>query len=326
MATQLSVIAPRGVSKTFDAATMLTEWRSAMQSQVDAGELAQATANTYYRGMTKFSEWATAQNLDRIGPKALRAWKAGELARGRKPAGVNVLFAGVRAFFRWAVAEQGLAYDPTAGVKGASRKGNTTRHKRDALSDAEVLRVLAQPDRSTVAGKRDYALLCLLAYTGIRTVEAQRATIGDLHTNGHLKLMVWGKGHSEADEAVYLMKDILIAAVYDWLAVHPKGDELGASLFCGLGHNNQGNQLTTRMIRGLVKGYYRAAGIRDPRKTTHSLRHTVVTNLIKHGVAPTRIMSVTRHKSLDTLINYAHEVERDADPAEAYIDYGGPDS
>ena len=33
-------------------------------------------------------------------------------------------------------------------------------------------------------------------------------------------------------------------------------------------------------------------------------------------------MTVTRHKSLDTLLAYAHEVDRDKDPAERYVDYG----
>ena len=66
-----------------------------------------------------------------------------------------------------------------------------------------------------------------------------------------------------------------------------------------------------------------AAGIRDPRKTTHSLRHSLVTNLIRHGVDPTKIATVTRHKSLDTLLAYAYEVARGADPAEAYVSYDG---
>ena len=64
------------------------------------------------------------------------------------------------------------------------------------------------------------------------------------------------------------------------------------------------------------------AGIRDARRTAHSLRHTVVTNLVRHGVAPTKIMSVTRHRSLDTLVGYAHTVEREKDPAEGYVRYG----
>ena len=47
-----------------------------------------------------------------------------------------------------------------------------------------------------------------------------------------------------------------------------------------------------------------------------------MTNLIHHKVPAVKIMTVTRHKSLDTLLAYAHEVDRDEDPAEGYVDYG----
>jgi len=43
--------------------------------------------------------------------------------------------------------------------------------------------------------------------------------------------------------------------------------------------------------------------------------------LIRHGVPPTKIMTVTRLRCLVTLLAYAHVVDRDSDPAEAYMDY-----
>jgi hypothetical protein len=47
-----------------------------------------------------------------------------------------------------------------------------------------------------------------------------------------------------------------------------------------------------------------------------------VTNLIRHGVAPSKIQTATRHRSIDTLMIYAHDGDRERDPAEAYVDYG----
>ena len=323
MGTELTVIAPRGVSKSFDPASLVAEWQEYMQGQVDAGERAATTATTYGRGVKHFMTWVQGQaDLGGIGPQVIRAYKAALKAEGRKPAGVNVFYSGVRAFFKWAVSERGLAYDPTSNVEGASRRGTSRRHKREALSDTEVLRVLQQPDKASPQGKRDRAMLYLMAFTGARSVEAQRARIGDLHSNGHLKLFVQGKGRDEADEPLYLVNGDLVDAVYTWLAVHPKGRDLAAPLFCGLGNRNHGGPLSMRAIRDIIKGYYKAAGIVDPRKTTHSLRHSLVTNLIKHGAAPTQIMTVTRHKSLDTLLNYAKEIDRDTDPVEGLVDYG----
>jgi len=320
MSTELSVKAPRGLARRFEPDTLMAEWRADMAARADAGEISDSTVTTYARGMAKFWQWYEGQDTyTSLGPRAIRSWIAHMRAAGRRPGGVNTLYAGVRAFFVWAVAERGLAYNPTLGVPGA--KADRRRHKRDPLSDHEVVRVLAQPDTSTSVGKRARAILTLMAYTGARTIEVQRAKIGDLHTNEKLKLYVHGKGQSDADEALYLVHPNVIDAMYAWLAVHPRGGELGAPIFCGLGGANKGGPLTTRTIRAIVKRAYRAAGIRDPRKTTHSLRHSLVTNLIRHGVPATKIMTVTRHRSLDTILAYAHEVDRDDDPAEGYVDY-----
>jgi site-specific recombinase XerD len=319
MATEMTVKAPRGLARSFDPAVLIGEWREDMRSRVEAGEMARNTAVTYRRGMAKFWTWFQGQDAYKnVGPRAIRSWFAHMRNAGRKPNGIATHYAGVRAFFAWAVAERGLAYNPCATVKS---KGGGKRHKRDPLSDAEVLRVLAQPDTSTPAGKRARGMLALMAYTGVRTIEVQRARVGDLRSNGKLKLYVHGKGHDEADEVVYLVHPDVVDAMYDWLAVHPRGDDLDAPLFCGLGNRNHGGALTTSWIRYMVKDLYRQAGIRDPRKTTHSLRHALVTNLIRHKVPAVKIMTVTRHKSLDTILTYAHEVDRDSDPAEGYVDY-----
>ena len=323
MVDQLSIRAPRGAARAFDPAALLAEWRLDMAERVEAGEMATNTAETYGRGMGKFWEWYEGQETYKtVGPRCIRAWLAG--MKGRySPATVAVRLAGVRAFFAWAVAEAGLAYNPAETVKGPMRRGKG--HKRDALTDAEVLRVLDQPDTSTVAGKRAKAMLCIMAYTGARVCEVQRAKVGDLRSNGKLKLYVHGKGRIEADEVLYLVHPDVIEATYDWLAVHPCGDDPAAPLFCGVGGRNRGGSLTSYWIRSIVKSAYRDAGIRDARKTTHSLRHSLVTNLIRHKVPPTKIMTVTRHKSLDTLLAYAHEVDRDDNPAESYVNYRNGD-
>jgi len=318
--TALTVKAPRGLARHFEPDLLISQWREDMESRAAAGEISPNTATTYYLGMAKFWAWFQAQDTyTSVGPRAIRSWIASMRAAGRRASGVNVRYAGVRAFFVWAMTECGLAYNPTAGVKGAKLSGRG--HRRACLTDHEVLRVLAQPDTETIEGKRARALLSLMAYTGVRTIEVQRARIGDLSGNGKLKLWVRGKGHNDADEAVYVVHPHLLDALYDWLAIHPRGKDPTAPLFCAIGGRTLGKALTTRWIASIVKTAYRQAGILAADKTTHSLRHTLVTNLIRHGVAPTKIMTVTRHKSLDTLLAYAHEMDRDDDPAEAYVDY-----
>lgn len=324
MADQLTIVWPRGVTRGLDVDALVTEWHEYLALKVGAQELAQATRSSYIRGMDRFIAWCAKEDRSRIGPGAIRSWKATLVREGYKPGSVNTWFAGVKSFFAWAVAEKGLAHNPTAGVRGASRRGTTRRHKRDCLSDQEVLRVLSQSDTNKPAGLRDKAILSVMAYTAARTIEVQRANVGNLRTNGGglLKLSVQGKGRSEADEELVVAHPDAAAALYDWLALHPDGDNPDAPLFVALGNRSKGRRLSTRAIRRIVKTHFRAAGIRDPRKTAHSLRHSAISNALRHGTPLHKVQAMSRHRSLDTLLIYVHELDRDADPAEAHIDYG----
>lgn len=58
--------------------------------------------------------------------------------------------------------------------------------------------VLETIDRSTLTGKRDYALIALLVTCGLRTIEAHRANIEDLRTLGDMTVLyIQGKGKDE---------------------------------------------------------------------------------------------------------------------------------
>ncbi|MBM4425359.1 MAG: hypothetical protein FJ030_18605 [Chloroflexi bacterium] len=146
--------------------------------------------------MARFLAWAERRGT--VGDETIRQWKADLIAEGHKPGAINTWLAGVRAFFAWAVGARRLLHNPAAAVKGAKRTGTSKAHKRSALTDAEVLRVLAVPDRETPQGKRDAAMLYLMAYTGARQVELQRADITDLRTEtGRMVLAVREKGREE---------------------------------------------------------------------------------------------------------------------------------
>jgi len=56
-------------------------------------------------------------------------------------------------------------------------------------------------------------------------------------------------------------------------------------------------------------------------KTTHSLRHSAITNAIRNGASPMQVQAMARHSSFDTTLNYVHEVDRIDNPAEDLISY-----
>lgn len=316
----LTIQHPLPPSHDPDIRRLIVTWQQSLDLRAQAGEIAANTQQAYMRGLNRFLDWADDLYLEKISPDVLRTWIADLRRRGYRPASVNAWLAGVRAFFAWAVASRRLTSDPTLGIRGVMRRGSGRRHTRSALTDQEVLRVLSIPVRSNPQGRRDYAILCLMAYTAARQIELHRADLSDLATSGgKLVLNVQGKGREEKDEVLVLVNPEVENALHDWLS--DRGKRPGP-LFTSLSRRGPGERLSLRSIRRLVKGYYMAAGVSGEDKTTHSLRHSAITSAVRHGAPVQKVRSMARHASIDTTMIYFHEVDRVENPAEAFIKYG----
>ncbi|GIL15294.1 MAG: hypothetical protein BroJett039_04670 [Chloroflexota bacterium] len=309
---------PRAMSATNGTSAMLADWLAALELRVRAGELSYASRNTYALGAQRFLA-AHASNSNALASDVVLEWLAALRSQGHAPASINTWFAGVRAFFDWAVSTQRIPFNPTHGIRGAKRIGTTRQHSRDELTDTEVKRVLAAPNVSTPEGVRDRALLALMAYTAARSIELHRADIEHLRTEGgKLVLYVQGKGRIAADEVLVISHPDAEAALRDWLAM--RGDMPGA-LFVSLSNATRGGRLSLRALRGMVKHYYGVAGVHGARKTTHSLRHAAITNAIRHGAPVQKVRAMARHASIETTMIYYHELDRIENPAESFISY-----
>jgi integrase/recombinase XerD len=318
----ITIHQPTQIEKPEDIRELVNAWHAHLTTMVRTGELSENTRQAYSRSWGKFIKWLLEQDINQVDGDTIRQWIADLREAGSKPNTINVLLSGVRAFFSWAVGTRRLAINPTEGVKSAKRNGTGKTHLRDALTNAEVRRVLSQPDRDTPAGQRDYAILMLKAYTAARDIELHRADLADLRTqNDKLVLYVRGKGHELSDELIVLAHPAVEDAVYDWLTA--RGSKPGP-LFTSLSNRAKDGRLSLRSIRRLVKDSYKAAGVKDDdqrRKTSHSLRHTAITNAIRHGAPVQKVKSMARHASIETTMVYYHEVDRVDNPAEQFIDY-----
>lgn len=228
----LTVAPLRDIDVQADLHTLVQDWTASLSLRVNSGELSAASRRTYLEGVQRFIGWCVERSL--ITDDVIREWMADMRGAKFKPATVNTWLSALRAFFSWAVGARRLPYNPAEGIRGAKRT-DSRKHKRDALTSAEIRRVLAMPE-DTPVGKRDRAILYLMAYTGARTIEVHRADLGDLRTEGdRLVLNVRGKGHEEADEVIVITHPQAEAALHDWLSV--RGNKPGP-LFTSLSHRS----------------------------------------------------------------------------------------
>lgn len=272
-------------------------------------DVKESSRRTYKRQLRQFVRWleatGRAEHLNTLQREDILAFKEALLTDGLSPNTVSGYITAVRRFFAW-LETQKIYPDVTRGIKGAKKPRG---FRKDTLTRGQIRQVLASIDRSTLEGKRDYALINLLVRTGIRTIEAARARIGDLRQEGgQAVLWVQRKGRDEKDDFV-LLTDEAVGPIYEYLAARGDRDE-NAPLFASLSNRNRGKAMTTRSISGVVKRHLKANGLDSPRLTAHSLRHTAISLAVEGGASLQQAQAMAGHSDPKTTMIYFHNLDR----------------
>ena len=139
------------------------------------------TLQAYQRGLEHFARWyvvtyGEAFTADTVMPRDVRDWKAYQQTLEKAaPATINQRLVALTRFFRWA-RTQGLCRDNPVEDIGTIR---LTPRQPQAMEHTVVRKLL----RAARGHVRDYALLELLAGTGLRIGELLALTIGDVELN-----------------------------------------------------------------------------------------------------------------------------------------------
>lgn len=271
------------------------------------------TIETYTRAIRQFMKWTAAAGIREPQREDIIAYRD-YLKTTHKPTTVQNYMAAVRLFFRW-TSQEGIYPNIADRIKGAKIDPG---HKKDYLTSGQAKNLLAAVDTSTIKGKRDLAILSLMATTGLRTISIALANIEDLRTAGDSTALYYqGKGHDE--KAIYVkVPGPVEAAIRDYLKARGPADP-GDPLFVSEAHRNEGSRLTTRSISRLVKDHLIAAGLNSDRLTAHSLRHTAATLNLLNGATLEETQQLLNHSKLDTTLIYSHALDRANNNSEARI-------
>ena len=182
----------------------------------------------------------------------------------------NVRLAAVHSFFRFLGAEYPEHLEQTHRVLSIPFK-RVVQRSVDYLEAEELRAVLSGIDRSTAAGRRDYALLLLLFNTGARVQEIVSLKSTDLHLTPPPSVKLMGKGRRERfcplwPETVRLLRQHLAETGFDPQEPQP------------LFRNHRGGALTRFGIRFVLHRYVQRAAqtqlsLQRKRIHPHSVRH-----------------------------------------------------
>jgi integrase/recombinase XerD len=159
---------------------------------------------------------------------------------------------------------------------------------------------LAHCNQKTALGRRDYAILLLLARLGLRAGEVACLTLEDLDwETGHITI----RGKLDRVDQLPLPAEVGKAIVAYLKDGRPQGSS-NRRLFLRAkapvtGFKNQ------NAVGSVVKHALAKAGIDSPRKGAHQFRHTLAAEMLRQGHSLREIGEILRHRSPQTTAIYA---------------------
>ena len=174
------------------------------------------------------------------------------------------------------------------------------------LSAAQVQKALDGCDRATAMGRRDYAILMMLAKLGMRADEVATLTLDDIDWRS-AEMLVRAKGRQRA--RMPIPPDVGAAVVTYLRDGRPKSSCRRLFLRTLAPHVGFASGCAVTMI---AKTALERAGIRGyAHQGAHIFRHSLATELLRSGATLSEIGQLLRHESHDTTRIYA-KVDIDA--------------
>jgi site-specific recombinase XerD len=239
------------------------------------------------------------EDLDAPFVVAMLCWleeQRGNCARTR-----NARLAALHSFFKYAALHDpahSAVFQRVLAIPGK----RFDRAPVEYLTRPETEALVAAPDLTTRAGRRDRTMLLVTAQVGLRVSELVGLDCVDIILEGGPHVRCTGKGRK--DRCTPLRKES-VAALRGWL--EERNGRPAEPLF----PNARGKRLSRDGVEYLVRKHAAAAAeecpsLRRKRITPHVLRHTAAMDLLQHGVDRSVIALWLGHETLETVNIYVH--------------------
>ena len=239
---------------------------------------------------------ATATHLNRVTPEQIRSYLSKQgAAYGRSQR--KALISTLRIFLGFAWDRGYLSRDLRLAVERVPTFKHEHLPRGPRWEDA--LRLLQTPDRSTVQGRRDCAILLILITYGVRACQLVNLKIEDLNWRTMRIRFQAAKGGRVVEAPLTLQVG---KAIVDYLCkARPPSDS--RKLFLTL--RAPVKPLLSTSVYNIVLRAFFAAGIPSPHRGSQALRHAWATRMLSSGRPLKVIADLLGHRQIDTTRIYA---------------------
>jgi site-specific recombinase XerD len=260
--------------------------------------LDRATIYNYSRHIDRFltEHFGTGRaDLRALGTSHITAFVRQHAPRGGRGLAAQMV-TGLRSFF-WFAQLQGLIASDLAAVVPAVPNWEGSGPPKH-LSREAVHRVLTACERSTVRGKRDYAILLLLARLGLRAGEIVALQLDDIDwVNAQLTVR-----SKKGDGWARLLLPVDVGgALARYLRVRPPSQYRNVFV---RGYAPYTPFVASGPVSVLVRKAIERADVKSARTGAHVFRHSLATEMLRRGASLDEIGRVLRHRHPDTTAIY----------------------
>lgn len=268
------------------------------------------TVENYDRYLERFFAFAKVKNVSQLTEEQIREFRLhlnrqpGSKVGGRiepmKRRTQNYYLIALRSFLKF-LRKRGIEALSPERIELAK----VPERSLDLISPTELKRLLGAPDKKTLEGKRDKAILELFFSTGLRISELCGLSIDDVDLTRD-EFSVRGKG--DKVRVVFLSEDAK-QCLREYLAARKDLDE---ALFVRYGRKmNDGgdSRLQPRAVQRLMKYYAGRVGI-TRKVTPHVLRHSFATDLLSNGADLRSVQALLGHANIATTQVYTHVTDK----------------
>lgn len=224
-------------------------------------------------------------------------YKASMIARGLTEATLNRRLAAIKSLVKYSKTI-GLCDWDLSDIRGEKLK---SYRDTSGITVEQMADMLNNPNRETVKGKRDYAMLRLFWELALRRGEVAKINIEDFDPE-MCTVAILGKGRGTQKETMTIHERTR-DAVLEWLATR-ENLQPADPLFVSVDRASKGHRLTGQGIAKFVGTMAKAAGI-TKKMSPHRLRHTAITAALEATNGDVRkVQKLSRHSKIETVMIY----------------------
>jgi integrase/recombinase XerC/integrase/recombinase XerD len=292
MQNMITAPAPQQLTTTATASEVVDMFLASLDVRQNSKDLYRRTLGYYLEHLGNLGYTLSDMTMPH-----LVTYRDNLLKAGKSSLTVCSYITAIKGFYTWT---EGMRLFPNIarGLRSPKRK---QQFSKLPLTHAQQEKLITHLQSS--GNLRDYAIVNLLLYTGLRTIEVIRANVDDIQDRGGKRVLwVHGKGRDSKDDFMKILDPVAepIAAYLE----QRKNLTPGAPLFVSTSTNSKGERLNTRTIRDIVKTNLRAVGIDSKAFSAHSLRHTGATNILRATGSLDKTREFCRHSNPATTLIY----------------------